>query len=229
MAKQATDKHRQFENVSLVVQLSTAEHNAGRVEPGSSSAHMCIAAGLGQHCSQHLQCSEPPSRSSVQRQYEEGWISLVNLPALLNTTHQFDGAGTPSAACPLASPDFPAAPCPRCFLPPDRQGKLCLVLDLDHTLLNSATFAEVGPALHEQLEVRAASEAATLPEDKRLLFRMDAIKVRPASRLGTAVQLGKQLWLGAGLRAALPVECCYQGYRCALITLLLAPPQHVLA
>jgi hypothetical protein len=61
-----------------------------------------------------------------------------------------------------------------------------LVLDLDHTLLNSATFAEVGPALHEQLEARAASEAATLPEDKRLLFRMDAIKVSLAGKAGRA-------------------------------------------
>ena len=77
------------------------------------------------------------------------------------------------------------APPPACC-PPGRQGKLCLVLDLDHTLLNSATFAEVGPALHEQLETRAASEAATLPEDKRLLFRMDAIKVSLAGKAGRA-------------------------------------------
>lgn len=41
---------------------------------------------------------------------------------------------------------------PPTFPPPDyhpllsRQGKLCLVLDLDHTLLNSATFSEVGRA-----------------------------------------------------------------------------------
>jgi hypothetical protein len=58
-----------------------------------------------------------------------------------------------------------------------RQGMLCLVLDLDHTLLNSATFAEVGTALHEALEARAANEAATLPPEQRLLHRMDNIKV----------------------------------------------------
>lgn len=62
-------------------------------------------------------------------------------------------------------------------LPPSRQGRLCLVLDLDHTLLNSATFTEVGPVLGELLESRAAAEAANLAPDRRLLFRMDAIKV----------------------------------------------------
>jgi RNA polymerase II C-terminal domain phosphatase-like 3/4 len=85
-------------------------------------------------------------------------------------------------AGPTADPLSEAAsrtfPC--CLL--GRRGKLCLVLDLDHTLLNSATFAEVGPALHEALDARAASEAATLPPDQRLLFRLDAIKVRGRRR-----------------------------------------------
>lgn len=62
-------------------------------------------------------------------------------------------------------------------LRPSRHGKLCLVLDLDHTLLNSATFSEVGPSVHASLEAQAAHEAAKLPENQRLLFRMDAIKV----------------------------------------------------
>lgn len=58
-----------------------------------------------------------------------------------------------------------------------RRGKLCLVLDLDHTLLNSARFSEVDPALAQRLEQRCASEAEALPEADRLLFRMDDIKV----------------------------------------------------
>ncbi|KAL4419249.1 hypothetical protein ABPG77_001187 [Micractinium sp. CCAP 211/92] len=79
-------------------------------------------------------------------------------------------------------------------------GKLCLVLDLDHTLLNSATFSEVGPVVHAALEAQAAREAATLPADQRLLFRMDAIKMwtklRPAVRefLQRASSLF-QLWI----------------------------------
>jgi hypothetical protein len=74
---------------------------------------------------------------------------------------------------------------PRCCLSPSRQGKLCLVLDLDHTLLNSATFGEVGPVLHQTLELRATTEAETLPQHERLLFRMDGIKV---SQLGSSWQ-----------------------------------------
>lgn len=70
-----------------------------------------------------------------------------------------------------------AHPSPRRLLRPSRQGKLCLVLDLDHTLLNSATFSEVGPAVHAALEAQAAHEVATLPAGQRLLFRLDAIKV----------------------------------------------------
>lgn len=79
-------------------------------------------------------------------------------------------------------------------------GKLCLVLDLDHTLLNSATFSEVGPSVHASLEAQAAHEAAKLPENQRLLFRMDAIKMwtklRPAVRefLHRASKLF-QLWI----------------------------------
>ena len=63
--------------------------------------------------------------------------------------------------------------------PPDarRQGKLCLVLDLDHTLLNSAMFGEVEAPLGAQLEARAVAEAAALPPSERLLYRMDDIKV----------------------------------------------------
>ena len=59
-----------------------------------------------------------------------------------------------------------------------RKGKLCLVLDLDHTLLNSARYAEVGPELNDRLERRcAAEEQAGIPEMDRLLFRLDEIKV----------------------------------------------------
>jgi hypothetical protein len=103
-------------------------------------------------------------------------------------------------AGPTADPLSEAAsrtfPC--CLL--GRRGKLCLVLDLDHTLLNSATFAEVGPALHEALDARAASEAATLPPDQRLLFRLDAIKMWTKLRPGVhSFLLGAaryyQLWI----------------------------------
>ena len=40
---------------------------------------------------------------------------------------------------------------------------------------------QVGPALDELLSSRAAAEAANLAADKRLLFRMDGIRVRCAA------------------------------------------------
>lgn len=42
----------------------------------------------------------------------------------------------------------------------------------------SRTTGQVGPALDDLLSSRAAAEAANLAADKRLLFRMDAIRVR---------------------------------------------------
>lgn len=113
-------------------------------------------------------------------------------------------AETHRARPPTSTPD-PACRAAR-RRPPSRRGKLCLVLDLDHTLLNSATFAEVGPALHEALDVRAASEAAMLPPDQRLLFRLDAIKVGgPAARLPGSLDLPASpcaVHTGSALRVA---------------------------
>ena len=78
------------------------------------------------------------------------------------------------------------------MLVPSRRGKLWLVLDLDHTLLNSATFAEVGPELGHRLAQQSAAEATSRPPDQRLLFQMDDIKVSalqlpPAAALAPAV------------------------------------------
>lgn len=61
------------------------------------------------------------------------------------------------------------------------------MLDLDHTLLNSARYAEVHPALHAQLEQRCAWEAKALPEQERLLFPLEEIKV--AARGGDCAAL----------------------------------------
>jgi hypothetical protein len=57
-------------------------------------------------------------------------------------------------------------------------GKLVLVLDLDHTLLHSAMYAELEQAVGETLEARAATEAAA-PLARRSLFRVDSHQVYP--------------------------------------------------
>ena len=66
-----------------------------------------------------------------------------------------------------------------------RQGKLCLVLDLDHTLINSARFSEVDPEHDALLRHHMAGEA-NRPADEKQIFRVERIqmwtKLRPAVR-----------------------------------------------
>lgn len=58
-----------------------------------------------------------------------------------------------------------------------RRGKLCLVLDLDHTLLNSCTYDELEDAgLAADLDGRARAEVA-LPHAQRQLFCLDGLQV----------------------------------------------------
>jgi NLI interacting factor-like phosphatase len=67
-----------------------------------------------------------------------------------------------------------------------RCNKLCLVLDLDHTLVNSVRFGELAPDMTERLQQRMAKEAERLPEEQRSLFALDGIqmwtKLRPGVR-----------------------------------------------
>lgn len=80
------------------------------------------------------------------------------------------------------------------------QRKLCLVLDLDHTLINSARFTEVEPEHEALLRSHLTNDAVRLPEEKRELFRLERIqmwtKLRPAVRhfLETAHQ-HFELWI----------------------------------
>lgn len=63
--------------------------------------------------------------------------------------------------------------------------QLCLVLDLDHTLLNSAKFSEVDREWEYKLESLAAAQTS-LPSDQRDLFRLPKLgmwtKLRPGVR-----------------------------------------------
>lgn len=93
---------------------------------------------------------------------------------------------------------MPTGPC--CALP-DRRGKLCLVLDLDHTLLNSVRYSEIDQRLGEMLERRSAAEAEAVLEQERLLFRMDEIKVA-GCRCCSLCLLGAVLWVVLARAAA---------------------------
>ncbi len=82
-----------------------------------------------------------------------------------------------------------------------RKRKLCLVLDLDHTLVNSTKFNEVEPRLAERLQEQLTSEAAAgLEASQRGLHAMDRIgmwtKLRPGVRefLAAAAQ-SFELWI----------------------------------
>ena len=79
--------------------------------------------------------------------------------------------------------------------------KLCLVLDLDHTLLNSARFSEVDPEAEATLHQRLATESSQQPDQQRReLFKLDRLgmwtKLRPGARgfLQRASQMF-ELWI----------------------------------
>lgn len=57
------------------------------------------------------------------------------------------------------------------------QGKLCLVLDLDHTLLQSVMYSELMPSTLAWLEKRLQA-TVNLPLEKRDLFKLESIQVK---------------------------------------------------
>lgn len=62
---------------------------------------------------------------------------------------------------------------------------MCLVLDLDHTLINSAKFIECDEAALSMINRVMAAEAS-LPSSQRTLYKLDQIqmytKLRPGAR-----------------------------------------------
>ena len=81
-----------------------------------------------------------------------------------------------------------------------RQRRLCLVLDLDHTLVNSAKFEEVGAELAALLETLSAKDAARLPARERQLHRLPRVgmwtKLRPGARAFLAAAAARfELWI----------------------------------
>lgn len=81
-----------------------------------------------------------------------------------------------------------------------RQRRLCLVLDLDHTLVNSARFGEVDADQTAQLEARLACDAERLPPAQRQLHRLPRIgmwtKLRPGARAFLAAVAERfELWI----------------------------------
>eukprot|EP00803_Ostreobium_quekettii_P002182 evm.model.scf_1521.3 EVM.evm.TU.scf_1521.3 scf_1521:24872-32424(-) len=66
-----------------------------------------------------------------------------------------------------------------------KERRLCLVLDLDHTLLNSCKFSEAGPGIAEVLNTKMLQEEHRVPEEKQL-FKLPKLglwtKLRPGLR-----------------------------------------------
>ncbi|KAG7672111.1 hypothetical protein KSW81_004994 [Nannochloris sp. 'desiccata'] len=56
-------------------------------------------------------------------------------------------------------------------------GKLCLVLDLDHTLLHSVMFSELEPSVDAWLQGRAEADAALPHQENRMLFRISGMQM----------------------------------------------------
>ena len=99
------------------------------------------------------------------------------------------------------------------FALPCRQHKLCLVLDLDHTLINSAHTPDIEPSTLAALQERLRAEAAQ-PEAARTLYHLPAVamwtKLRPGARafLAKAAALF-QLWIHTNAR-----RCCRDATMC---------------
>lgn len=91
--------------------------------------------------------------------------------------------------------------------------RLCLVLDLDHTLVNSARFSEVAPEHATLLESRYERELA-LPQHQRELFRVSKLGMWTKLRPGLREFLRRahehfELWIHtAGNRCVALQHCC---------------------
>ena len=57
------------------------------------------------------------------------------------------------------------------------QHKLCLVLDLDHTLLQSVMYGELMPSTIDWLEKRLQA-TVNMPPEKKDLFKLESIQAR---------------------------------------------------
>lgn len=60
------------------------------------------------------------------------------------------------------------------------QRKLCLVLDLDHTLLQSVVYGELMPSTIDWLE-RRLQATVNVPLEKKDLFKLESIQARDAT------------------------------------------------
>ncbi|KAA6427633.1 MAG: RNA polymerase II C-terminal domain phosphatase-like 3-like, partial [Trebouxia sp. A1-2] len=155
-----------------------------------------------------------PDRSSIAPGYQQYEVQLaqpavsqnaVALPPAQGLENGLAGLAETGGPVALANRPAPGAEAGIEVLADDvksllRQRKLCLVLDLDHTLINSARFGEVEPEHEALLRSHLANDAVRLPEEKRELFRLERIqmwtKLRPAVRhfLETAHQ-HFELWI----------------------------------
>ena len=148
---------------------------------------------------QHLQCAPPPSSN-------QGCVCIGHQGSLLLGAHDLQYRHATAVMQPQGGqhgdhadrllhqasastqwgseyhkhPGFEHSfPC-RC-----RGGKLCLVLDLDHTLLNSARWGEVAPGDADVLEQHLAREGE-VPYEERSLHSLQALqmwtKLRPRCR-----------------------------------------------
>ena len=86
------------------------------------------------------------------------------------------------------------------------------MLDLDHTLVNSAKFEEVGAELAARLGARLATDAARLPEPERQLHRLPRIgmwtKLRPGARAFLAAAAARfELWIHTNGTRCGPAGC----------------------
>jgi TFIIF-interacting CTD phosphatase-like protein len=95
-----------------------------------------------------------------------------------------------------------------------REGRLCLVLDLDHTLVNSSKFSECDEAAVGMMSRVMAAEAS-MPANQRSLYKLDQIQMYTKLRPGVREFLRKaaphwELWIHTnGTRYFDPSNCLH--------------------
>jgi hypothetical protein len=123
----------------------------------------------------YTHCGRPERPLGSKPSTRQRPFSKLQRPYKNHTQSPFSPAPIPTLSSQSNSPQ-PTTDEPQTQRIFGSQRRLCLVLDLDHTLLNSALFTHVDPGLHAWLEARAADAQARPPEE-RLIFKLEGIKV----------------------------------------------------
>lgn len=163
--------------------------------PAAAFAPMAGASPAAEALQHEEQATLPlaPPESPMSEDGAAGPMAASELPSIPITLQPMDSSSSPRAAAatqvPLSAGQHLQAVA-EAMGSLQQQRKLCLVLDLDHTLLSTATFHELDPEtealLHERMALELAAAAMPQAHHERHIFRLEDpglwVKVRPGAR-----------------------------------------------